>query len=88
MYSGIATTHEYIRFFEQQLSNFGSVSRGNKKYVFRKNVNNPFPDKTSFSDFVFGIIPDVNVGDLRYSAREGVFVKAIKEATQPESRSK
>ena len=54
MYSGIATTHEYIRFFEEQLSNFGGVSRGNKKYVLRKNVNNPFPDKGAY----FGCISE------------------------------
>ena len=48
MYSDIATAHDYIRFFEEQISNFGGVSRGNKKYILRKNVNAPFPDKGAY----------------------------------------
>ena len=47
-----------------------------------------FHAETSYSDFVYGIIPDVNAGALKYSEREGVFVKAIKEANEPENQNK
>lgn len=39
-----------------------------------------FHAETSYSDFIYGIVPDVNVSELKYSEREGVFVKAIKAA--------
>ena len=54
MYSNIASAHDYITFFEDQISNFGGVNRKNKKYVFRKNVNNPFPDTGAY----FGCIAE------------------------------
>ena len=54
MYSNITATHNYIQFFEDKLSDFGGVSRGNKKYVLRKNVNAPFPDKGAY----FGCISE------------------------------
>ena len=54
MYSNIVSVKDYTRFFEDQISSFGGVSRGNKKYVFRKNVNNPFPDKGAY----FGCISE------------------------------
>ena len=54
MYSGIATAHDYTRYFEDQISSFGGVSRGNKKYILRKNVNTPFPDKGAY----FGCISE------------------------------
>ena len=63
MYSNIANAHDYLRFFEDQISSFGGVSRGNKKYVFRKNVNNPFPDKGAY----FGCISDGEDASGAYS---------------------
>ena len=48
MYSDIENAHNYFRFFEDKISEFGGVSRGNKKYVLRKNVNAPFPDKGAY----------------------------------------
>lgn len=54
MYSNISVAHDYTRFFEDRISSFGGISRGNKKYVFRKNVNAPFPDKGAY----FGCISE------------------------------
>ena len=54
MFTHFTTDYDYVDFFESQISNFGGVSRGNKKYVFRKNVNNPFPDKGAY----FGCISE------------------------------
>ncbi len=54
MFSSIINSHDYIQYFEDQILNFGGVSRGNKKYIFRKNVNNPFPDKGAY----FGCISE------------------------------
>ena len=39
MYSNIIAAHDYIQFFEDQITSFGGVNRGNKKYVLRKNAN-------------------------------------------------
>jgi 5-methylcytosine-specific restriction protein B len=39
-----------------------------------------FHAETSYSDFVYGIVPDIHAADLKYSEREGIFVKAIKAA--------
>ena len=63
MYSTIDNTHNYLDYFEGQISNFGGVSRGNRKYVFRKNVNNPFPDKGAY----FGCISDGEDASGAYS---------------------
>lgn len=63
MYSNIVSTNDYTRFFEDQISSFGGVSRGNKKYVFRKNVNNPFPDKGAY----FGCISEGEDASGAYS---------------------
>ena len=54
MFSNIEAAHNYIQFFENKLSDFGGESRGNKKYVLRKNVNAPFPDKGAY----FGCISE------------------------------
>lgn len=48
MYSNIAAAYNYIQYFEDRISDFGGVSRGNKKYILRKNVNAPFPDKGAY----------------------------------------
>lgn len=56
MYSNIVDSHDYIEFFENKIFEFGGISRGTKKYVFRKNVNEPFPGKGAY----FGCI---NVGE-------------------------
>ena len=47
-----------------------------------------FHAETSYSDFIYGIIPDTDAGNLKYSVREGIFVKAIKEALKVENQSK
>ncbi len=47
-----------------------------------------FHAETSYSDFIYGIIPSVDSNNLHYSAREGVFVKAIKEAQKQENNGK
>lgn len=47
-----------------------------------------FHAETTYSDFVYGIFPDVESENLKYSGREGVFVKAIKEAQKPENANK
>jgi len=44
-----------------------------------------FHAETSYSDFVYGIVPDVNAGSLKYTAKEGVFVKAVKKAIELEN---
>ena len=43
-----------------------------------------FHAETAYSDFVYGIIPDVNAGSLKYITKEGVFVQAIKKAKETE----
>ncbi len=48
MYTNIIAAKDYVSFFEETISSFGGVSRGKNKYVFRKNVNNPFPDTGAF----------------------------------------
>ena len=63
MFSNIVSANDYISYFEEQISSFGGVSRGNKKYVFRKNVNNPFPDKGAY----FGCISDGEADSGAYS---------------------
>lgn len=47
-----------------------------------------FHAETSYSDFVYGITPDVNAKSLTYSERKGVFVKAIEAARKPENQDK
>lgn len=39
-----------------------------------------FHAETSYSDFVYGILPNVNAENLQYQAHEGIFVQAIKTA--------
>lgn len=63
MYSRIEEAHNYIPFFEGKILEFGGVSRGNKKYVFRRNVNNPFPDKGAY----FGCISEGEDASSFYS---------------------
>lgn len=48
MYSNIEAAHNYINFFEEKIKNLGGESRGNPKYIIRKNVNSPFPDKGAY----------------------------------------
>lgn len=48
MYSNVNTKYDYLTFFEKTIEEFGGISRGNKKYVLRKNVGNPFPDKGAY----------------------------------------
>lgn len=39
-----------------------------------------FHAETTYSDFIYGIIPDVKGDTLKYTDREGIFVEAIKKA--------
>ncbi|MBR3045982.1 MAG: AAA family ATPase [Oscillospiraceae bacterium] len=41
-----------------------------------------FHAETSYSDFVYGIIPNTEANELKYSERKGVFVKAIEKANE------
>ena len=48
-----------------------------------------FHAETSYNDFVYGIIPDVDDNrTLKYSLHEGIFVKAIRDAQKTENRDK
>jgi hypothetical protein len=47
-----------------------------------------FHAETSYNDFVYGIVPDVDNQNLRYKLHEGVFVKAIRDAQKPENERK
>ncbi len=48
MFLSIEATHRYLNFFEEKIKNLGGESRGNQKYIIRKNVNPPFPDKGAY----------------------------------------
>ena len=48
MYQNIAEIYKYTNFFEEKIKEFGGVSRGAPKYVIRKNINYPFPDKGAY----------------------------------------
>ena len=48
MYQNIAEIYKYTNFFEEKIKEFGGVSRGAPKYVIRKNINSPFPDKGAY----------------------------------------
>lgn len=39
-----------------------------------------FHAETSYSEFIYGIYPNVNNGDLGYKGKEGILIKAIKSA--------
>ncbi|MBE6817849.1 MAG: AAA family ATPase [Ruminococcaceae bacterium] len=54
MFQNIIYDCDYVNFFEEQIETFGGISRGIKKYVLRKNINTPFPDKGAY----FGCIND------------------------------
>lgn len=43
-----------------------------------------FHAETSYSDFVYGIYPDVNASELKYVEKKGVFVQAIERARELE----
>ena len=47
-----------------------------------------FHAETSYSDFVYGIVPKVDSTVLGYSLHEGVFVQAIREALKTENAEK
>ena len=47
---------------------------------FKKTVFEQFHAETTYSDFIYGIVPDTNVDVLRYKKKEGVLYKAIDEA--------
>lgn len=57
------TTEDYLAFFEDTIKDFGGVSRGNKKYIFRKNVGTPFPQSGAY----FGCINDGEESTGAYS---------------------
>lgn len=58
MYSNIDNEHNYLDYFESRISDFGGVSRGNKKYVFRKNVSRPFSNEGDGQGAYFGCISE------------------------------
>lgn len=41
-----------------------------------------FHAETSYSDFIYGILPDVQEKELKYKDRKGIFVKAIQAAQE------
>lgn len=43
-----------------------------------------FHAETSYSDFIYKIVPDVNNDSLRYIAADGIFVEAVKRALELE----
>ncbi len=47
-----------------------------------------FHAETTYSDFIYGIIPSVNSNNLKYEEKEGVFVQAIKAARDPSNKDK
>ena len=63
MYSNITNTNDYTHFFEERISSFGGVRRGNKKYVFRNNVNNSSSNKGAY----FGCISEDEEASRAYS---------------------
>jgi len=63
MYSQIINDFDYVEYFKNTIDSFGGISRGNPKYVFRKNVNNPFPDIGAY----FGCISEGEENTGAYS---------------------
>lgn len=47
---------------------------------FKKTVFEQFHAETTFSDFIYGIVPDTAAGTLKYINKEGVLYNAIDEA--------
>ena len=47
-----------------------------------------FHAETTYSDFIYGIVPDIESGNLRYISREGIFVEAIRTAQKAENKDK
>jgi Holliday junction resolvasome RuvABC ATP-dependent DNA helicase subunit len=45
-----------------------------------------FHAETSYSDFIYGIRPSINKGELSYVGEEGVLIKAIKKAQELEKK--
>lgn len=39
-----------------------------------------FHAETSYSDFIYGIVPDVSASELKYAPKEGIFVQAVDAA--------
>lgn len=63
MYSDIIANFDYVEFFRNTIDSFGGKSRSNYKYVFRKNVNTPFPDSGAY----FGCISEGEENSGAYS---------------------
>lgn len=47
-----------------------------------------FHAETSYNDFVYGIVPDVDCCNLKYKLHEGIFVEAIRDAQKTENQNK
>lgn len=46
-----------------------------------------FHAETAYSDFIYGILPDVSANELRYTATKGPFVNALEQARMNEEQS-
>lgn len=55
------------------------ITEGKKNVFFTQ-----FHAETSYSDFVYGIIPDVGASSLKYTAKKGIFVNAVEKAIEIE----
>lgn len=47
---------------------------------FNKTVFEQFHAETTYSDFIYGIVPDTHANELKYTKKEGVLYRAIDEA--------
>ena len=47
---------------------------------FKKTVFEQFHAETTYSDFIFGIVPDTKAGELKYKNKEGVLYNAVADA--------
>ena len=59
------------------------IPEGNAKVFFTQ-----FHAETTYSDFIYGIIPNVEAENLKYKSHEGIFVEAIRSAQSPENKGK
>lgn len=48
--------------------------------LFKQTVFEQFHAETTYSDFIYGIVPDTEAEELKYKKKEGVLYKAIDEA--------
>ena len=53
------------------------IVEGEKNVFFTQ-----FHAETTYSDFIYGIVPDVEASSLQYEARKGIFVNAVEKAQE------